>query len=170
MPLIQWIMNSLDKPSFIKGAGGVNISGTAQILESLYLFDGSGFIYLDSLTQSSFKTFGTGNFRQVIQYAVGDVVYDLNGNKWQVIDFNGYGSRETQYTVRFGNVIRNYSDSELVSYVDLSLRINCLNALQYCVNNFDPTQYELSAVQKKINHLNKIQKNLNDFKVKNNIK
>lgn len=140
MPLIQWIMNLLEKPA-IRGAGGVNVSGTAQILESYYFFDGSGQINLDSLAQASFITFGGGNFRQVIQYSVGDVVYDLNGKKWQVVDFHGYGSKETQYTVRFGNSIRKYRDSELVPYIDLSLKMNCLNVLQYCVNN-----HETSAV------------------------
>lgn len=140
MPLIQWIMNLLEKPP-IRGSGGVVMSGTAKILESFYAFDGSGFIYLDSLTQSSFKTFGSGNFRQVIQYAVGDVVYDLNGNKWQIIDFHAYGSKETEYTVRYGDVIRKYRDSELTPYIDLGLRINCLNILQYCLNG-----HEQSAV------------------------
>lgn len=137
MPLIQWIMNLLQKPP-IRGSGGVVLSGTSRIIESYYAFDGSGFIYLDSLTQSSFKTFGSGNFRQVIQYSVGDAVYDLNGNKWQVIDFHGYGSKETEYTVRFGNATRKYRDSELVSYIDLSLRINCLDTLQYCINRHEP--------------------------------
>lgn len=142
MPLIQWIMNLLEKPP-IRGKGGVLVSGTAKILESFYAFDGSGFIYLDSLTQSSFKTFGSGNFRQIIQYAVGDLVYDLNGNKWQVIDFHAYGSKETEYTVKFGDVIRKYKDSELSPYIDLGLRINCLNILQYCLNNheFNATAY-----------------------------
>lgn len=178
MPLIQWIMNNLYQPLII-GNGGINISGTAKILDSSYFYDGSGFIYLDSLTQSSFKTFGYGNFRRVIEYSIGDFVYDSYGKKWQIVDFNSFSSKETEYTVKFGNSVRKYKYTQLTPYIDLSLKLNCLNTLQYCLNNYefgrgcldnsDNQKKDLTIAKKEIIRLNQLQENLNKFKNKNKV-
>ena len=72
---------------------------------------------------------------RIVNYSIGEIVYDLSGQRWQIIDFNAYGSRETEYHVQYGDKRKRFKDSELITYIDLYSKNNCFNSLQTCVNN-----------------------------------
>lgn len=72
---------------------------------------------------------------RIVNYSIGEIVYDLSGQRWQIIDFNAYGSKETEYHVQYGDKRKRFKDSELITYIDLYSKNNCFNSLQTCVNN-----------------------------------
>lgn len=74
---------------------------------------------------------------RIVNYSIGQIVYDLNGQRWQITDFNAYGSKETEYHVQYGDKRKRLKDSEIITYIDLYSKINCFNELQSCLNDFE---------------------------------
>ena len=48
---------------------------------------------------------------RIVNYSIGQIVYDLSGQRWQIIDFNAYGSKETEYYVQYGDIRKRFKDN-----------------------------------------------------------
>ena len=105
-----------------------------------FKYEGSGTIQISGTAQFSF----TANFETYLQkHYVGEYVYDLNGNVWQIVAIQGTPENPV-YIVQSNDQIRSFFENEIISLH---------NASQYFNAKYDAKISEYESIIQQLNNL-----------------
>ena len=91
MPLIQWVMQNLNK--------------------FVLKYEGSGEVVLyGNETITAYKDF----YRNSVKFSIGAKGYDISGKVWVITGVSVNSNSETVYKANIGNLTRYFSDSEIL--------------------------------------------------------
>jgi len=90
MPLIQWIMQNLNKKYIIQGSGGIIIYG------------------------DSIESFTEYKFSKLVKFNIGSTGYDLNGYPWTITGVHVASNEEVTYFAKTGKIENSFKNSKIV--------------------------------------------------------
>ena len=114
MPLIQWIMQNLNKTNVVVGSGGIIIYGDSAI-DARY----TEYLYAKS-----------------VKFNIGSTGFDIFGHPWTVTGIHVASNGEITYFAKSGKTRSSFKDSSIFVNQQEQLRCNAkLNCLENKIKN-----------------------------------